>query len=224
MCADEEEKGALTGGALSETCANENEKDDSMGAGESTALPDPRLGRIYELTRACRGATLADARRLQEEAYALMDAVARDFGRARGWKLSRASFGRRALALGKRAGGRSLETLFGWDHPYFYRERGCAVGVVAHLYKLPPNLDELAADDALKATVLPGVSWWNPGVTTAVLFTRDPNLPVPPPSTPVPYTPPDPNLPPGWRAFNGIARTRPRSPRRPWPGGGGSAA
>lgn len=105
--------------------------------------------------------------------------LATEFGIARGWRLSRASFGLMALKRGAvysvlQNNADVVEDHMPhefFDHPYLYRVDRKAVAVAAHLY----NFDKAACDDfakshGLRLDVPDFPSWWYPGATTLVVF------------------------------------------------------
>lgn len=64
------------------------------------------------------------------------------------------------------------------DHPYFYRDhRSRAAAIAAHLYGVPDDIQTWAASNGLMVEVDAFPSWWNPGGTTAVIYTRHNNAP-----------------------------------------------
>jgi hypothetical protein len=112
--------------------------------------------------------------------------MAIDFGAARGWTLSRTTFGLRTLAEGKQHDGGQRYMIDGhnrnpeigmfhtcFDHPYFYRRHRKAAAVAAHLYGMPNcrrECETLAATFGLLFEVPDFPSWWNPGATTLVVY------------------------------------------------------
>ena len=106
--------------------------------------------------------------------------LATEFGAERGWTLSKKRFGLLAL---KRATAFSPIRNFAdaradelphclFDHPYFYRTDRKAVAIAAHLYGVPDNLPAFAAENGIHVEKPDFVSWWYPGATKLVLYTK----------------------------------------------------
>lgn len=135
------------------------------------AAPNSRLLRRIIATMQTR-ATIARG----EELYELRRAAAAEFGAARRWRLTPKPFGLLVLARGSVS---SPYDDFKWpdqlvDHPFYFRRANRrAVGVVSHLYGVPPDLAEQAAALGLAAEELDrGLSWYWPGEMWPVVFTR----------------------------------------------------
>lgn len=107
--------------------------------------------------------------------------LAIEFGKEHGWTLAEKPFGRLALIRGAMhsfGSGRN-DWLFDdlphefFDHAYFYRANRRAVAIAAHLYGFnPERLDQFCQTNALKWETPDFPSWWFPGQTTLVVFTK----------------------------------------------------
>ena len=118
-----------------------------------------------------------------------MNVEAIEFGKTKGWSLSKSVFDFKVLSEGKihcgsrdsfgdgtinpsyHSGISNLNRLV--DHAYYYRKNKRAVAIAAHLYDYP-NVEKecriLACRFNLIFDVPDYVSWWNPGLTTLVLY------------------------------------------------------
>jgi len=101
--------------------------------------------------------------------------AAKAFGDYFGWKLSDKPFGVDVLA---RNGvwstdywlrGASFEHI---DHAYYYRKNRRAVAIACHLYHVPEDIHEWAAEHGLLVGVSDDKmkSWYYPGETTLVVY------------------------------------------------------
>jgi hypothetical protein len=101
------------------------------------------------------------------------------FAASRGWRSGR-EFSLRCLSRGTIHDGRR-----GWasmtdrlphdvgDHPYYFRTLDRrAAGIAVHLYDVPKIDDRRAASRGLRAEFPDFPSWWYPGRTTLLLWTR----------------------------------------------------
>jgi hypothetical protein len=100
--------------------------------------------------------------------------AAAEFAESRGWKISKRRFSVGQLQRGNWFRSRESEI---WaypltEHPYFFIDsESNPVGVVAHLYHPWPTI-EAAADEAQLSVEQLSWSWYRPGSTIGVLFTR----------------------------------------------------
>jgi len=56
------------------------------------------------------------------------------------------------------------------DHPYYFRKDGRAVGIVAHLYGIPEDVETWASSKGLQIAIPDFPSWWFPGSTSIIQF------------------------------------------------------
>lgn len=84
-----------------------------------------------------------------DKIFNLKKSIAIDFGERYGWRLSSKEFGPKVLARGGVSSWEYEELRIDYfDHPFFYRKRGRAVALAAHLYapiEINDNLVEWAA-------------------------------------------------------------------------------
>lgn len=136
------------------------------------------------------------------ECEARRSALMLELGRRRGWRPARRSFGPRLLASGRvhygsdwygrafdewGAGWVPPDDDFGFgimDHPYDYRDAlGRPAATAGHLYDLTADkrraCEDYAAQIGLIVEFPDFPSWWNPGATGLVLYTRRPPGPRP---------------------------------------------
>ena len=102
--------------------------------------------------------------------------AARTFGDYFGWKLSKTSFGTKTLA---RNGVHGREDYHNGrlrypyvDHAYYYRKNRRAVAIACHLYHVPDDIHEVAAEHGLLVGISDDKmkSWYYPGETTLVVY------------------------------------------------------
>jgi hypothetical protein len=133
-------------------------------------------------------ASLSSAvRRSERRLEALQHSAAWTFGEARGWRLSRSTFGFVTLARSRRHGGWRRydhqadngngyfdgESAHACDHPQWYRRDRKAAAIVAHLYGWPdcrPACEALAARYGLELLVPDLPSWWVPHRTQLIAY------------------------------------------------------
>lgn len=123
------------------------------------------------------------------ELAVLRHRMASDFGASRGWSYSHRGFLPSTLAGRKRTGGGAPWYAFDsgadtWsrtsmDHPLYYRAERRVVAALGQPYLADGRRDEVQAWAAKRglAVHFPDFpSWWFPGQTTLVLFTRAPTV------------------------------------------------
>ena len=147
-------------------------------AGASTAALLARLAELRshdETGRFDRGG--------YEQMVAIKWECALRFGAGRGWRLSPSSFPLRCLRLGTAHAGRraGLDRYEGidagrfFDHAFPYRAAGKAAAIVSHPYDWSDArtaaAQQLAAEHGLAVDVPGEPSWWNPPLTTLVVWT-----------------------------------------------------
>lgn len=107
--------------------------------------------------------------------------LATEFGAGHGWALAKKRFGLIALKRGTtysliRSDADALADQLPhdfFDHPYFYRTGGKAVAIAAHLYGFDPQaLAAFATENGLSWETPDFPSWWYPGATRIVVFTK----------------------------------------------------
>lgn len=107
--------------------------------------------------------------------------LATEFGAERGWKLAKKRFGLIALKRGTtysliRSDADALADQLPhdfFDHPYFYRREGKAAAIAAHLYHFDQQAVAAFASENGLAWETPNFpSWWYPGATRLVVFTK----------------------------------------------------
>jgi hypothetical protein len=119
----------------------------------------------------------AEARRILEQ-NAIQHHLAVEFGRRHGWTLSAKDFTIQCLA---RRGHHDPHGFFqgntdALDHPYFYRAKGHATAIAAHLYRGAGDTREdqitawAAAHDLAASFPTDFPSWWFPGWTRLVVY------------------------------------------------------
>ena len=118
------------------------------------------------------------------EQFILRTRMALDFGDLYGWKLTKRPFTAAVLARGGVRDGKGKCPYSCWpseftDHIYSYRLKSHAVAVVGHLYNnLPSNkvaASVWAGQNGLSVAFPEDFpSWWFPGATILVVFTRAP--------------------------------------------------
>ncbi len=132
------------------------------------------IERIRELT------SKSVDRKLQEELNKLREVEAKRFGEGRGWKLSRGTFGLHAFKAGSRTArlkadytGEDYPYSSVIDHPEYYKQYGCPIAIVSHTYGYDKKACDAFCDEyGLVHEKLDEPSWYYPGGTTSIVFTR----------------------------------------------------
>lgn len=131
----------------------------------------------------CQATDRGKYRNTVAEQYEIQDILAEEFGHRHGWRLSKSRFSLAALKDRKTHSWKRWPDFdedlphYLFDHAVFYRTPDQrAVAVAAHLYNVDQKLsamEEWSQEHGLSAEVVKDFpSWWNPGGTTLVLYTR----------------------------------------------------